>query len=330
MRKWIKIVIPCLLLAGGAVLCVLRWQAWFGMPDEPQWTGATRTYTFPTFAQDSVPGFVWTPQGWQDTVRPQTLDILVLGDIHNNLKQADYDTLAARVPNADLIIQVGDWLHRGQNYYRQQLLREWEGTRLCGLPIINCPGNHEYSKGIHKTLSPIWSETFPQPDNGPVGVPGKSYYIDFPTVRLIAMDTNPLSRLVYVTRTLTWLRETMNSAGDRYIVVIMHHPVFAAAKGRFNAHIYAAFRYALGQADLVIAGHDHSYMRRTPFVVINTAGKQKQQRFRIPVQASDSVPAYGVLTMEKSPVSHRATQMDFRVFSLKDGEMLDLFYVNHH
>ena len=47
MRKWISIILIGLLLAGGAVLCIVRWQAWFGMPAEPQWTGETLSYTSP-------------------------------------------------------------------------------------------------------------------------------------------------------------------------------------------------------------------------------------------------------------------------------------------
>ena len=278
MKRWVKILIPSLLLTVGVVICILRWQAWFGMPAEPQWTGDTIDYVFPTFAQDTVPGFVHSEDGWLDTVSPLSLDLILLGDIHNRLSREDYDSLAARVPEADAVVQVGDWMHRGQNYYRQLLLREWTASRLCGLPVINCPGNHEYSKGIRKTLSPVWSETFPQPCNGPEGVPGKHYYVDFRHLRYIVIDSNPLVRLVYLTRTLTWLREAMSTAGDRYVVVMMHHPVLSVAKGRFNSLIYATFRHALSEVDLAVAGHDHSYMRRTPFVVLNASGKGKEQQ----------------------------------------------------
>ena len=330
MRRWIKIVILSLLLAGGAGICALRWQAWFGMPAEPIWTGDTLRYTFPTFAQDSVSGFVNTKEGWQDTLSPQSLDILVLGDIHNGLQRADYDSLAARVPQADFIAQVGDWMDRGQNYYRQLLLREWTAGALCGLPVITCPGNHEYSKGIDKTLSPVWSETFPQPDNGPVGVPGKSYYVDFPQLRFIAIDTNPLIRLMYLTRTLTWLRELMNTAGDRYVVVMMHHPVYSVAKGRFNSLIFAAFHHALSEADLVIAGHDHSYMRRTPFVVLNTAGHPKTQRYHYQPDFIDTDATYAVLSIKRSTVSYQPSPLMLHTYRLSDGKVIDFLYVKHN
>ena len=315
MRRWIKILIPTLLLAGGVVLCVIRWQVWFGMPAEPQWTGDTLDYVFSPLITDST---------------PQALDLVVLGDIHNRLSRADYDTLAARVPQADALVQVGDWMQRGQNYYYQLLLREWTNSEIFGMPVMACPGNHEYSKGIHKTLSPVWDYAFSRPHNGPSGVPGASYYIDSPSLRLIAIDTNPLIRMVYLTRTLTWLRTAMETAGDRYVVVIMHHPVFSAAKGRFNSLIYLAFRRALGEADLVLSGHDHSYMRRTPFIVLNTSGPLKPQRFHYKPEVTDTVQVYGVLSIGHDSTDQHAVPMIFRVYRLSDGQAIDSLYVEHN
>jgi len=319
MRKWLKIAIPTILLAGGAAICAIRWQAWFGMPAEPQWNGETIDYVFP-----------YPTTEWSDSVAasPQDgLHLLVLGDIHNQLTRADYDTLAARVPNTDAVIQIGDWLERGQNYYYQLLLREWTNSALYGTPVITTPGNHEYSKGFHKTLSPVWDHAFPHPNNGPKEVPGASYYVDLPNVRLIAIDTNPLVRIVDLTRTMTWLRQAMNTAGGRYIVVVMHHPVLSVAKGRANVLVYSAFRRALGEADLVIAGHDHSYMRRTPFVVLNTAGKNKPQQYKYHPEVTDSVPVYG--TLEVSKLSSPSSYLRFNVYRLNDHTLIDSIYVKH-
>ena len=299
MRKGIKITLWSLLLAAGIITCVIRWQAWFGMPEEPAWTGDSISYTF------------HFPDGEEGRT------FLVLGDIHSQLKQADYDTLAARVPNADAVMQVGDWMDRGQEYYRRLLLREWTNSRLSDKPVIVCPGNHEYTKGLRKTLSPVWEETFPHPDNGPA-VPGATYYVDFPAVRCIVIDTNPLDRLVYLTRTLTWLRRAMYTAGERYTVVMMHHPVLPAGKGRFCPLIYATFRYALGDVNLVISGHDHSYLRRTPFVVLNTAGKLKPQQTLFPAECTSVEPVYGVLT-----VTSESSPLNFCVYRLSDGQLID-------
>ena len=311
MRKWISIICISLLLAGGVVLCAIRWQAWFGMPDEPQWRGDTLHYIFPS-CSDAV-------------FESDSLTILILGDVHNGLTRADYDTLAARVPQTDVVAQCGDWLERGQFYYYQLLIREWTNSRLDSLPVIACPGNHEYSKGLDKQLSPVWEEAFPHPANGPAEVPGASYFVDLPQLRFIVIDTNPLGRLVNLTRTLTWLRQTMQSAGNRYIVVMMHHPVYSAGKGRFNALIYSAFRRALRETDLVIAGHDHSYMRTANFVVLNAAGTPKPQHSRFTPDASDTVTVYGVLDLAPA----YQPSLTFKVHRLADGTLVDSLYVNH-
>ena len=307
MRKGVKITLISLLLAGGAVLCIVRWQAWFGMPAEPQWYGDTLSYTFPAFVYDTT---------------PERQDILVLGDIHNRLTRADYDTLAARVPQAEAVAQVGDWLDRGQEYYYQLLLREWTGSALYGLPVIACPGNHEYSKGLSKELSPVWRKAFTVPEDGPVDVPGVSYYEDLPNLRFIVIDTNPLDRLVYLTRTLTWLRALINSAGNRFVVVMMHHPVLSIGKGRFNALIYASFRHVLEDTDLVIAGHDHSYMRSRNFVILNAAGVPKEQHDYNFAEVKDCAPVYGVLSVEPA-------QMQFTVYRFSDGAVIDSLHVQH-
>ena len=323
MRKWIKISVWTLLLAAGITVCLIRWQAWFGMPDEPRWTGDTISYSFRLPVTDN-PSPV--------TDNPSPLTILILGDIHSQLRQADYDTLAARVPEADVVAQVGDWMERGQNYYRLLLLREWAPSQLSQLPVITCPGNHDYSKGLRKTLSPVWEETFlpvtgnPSPVTRLTTVPGATYYIDFPQLRFIALDTNPLDHLVHLTRTLTWLRQAINTADGRFVVVMMHHPIFSAAKGRFNLPIYAALRHALGDVDLVISGHDHLYQRsKNSFVVLNTSGRPKQPQTLLPVDNASDQPAYGVLKIDQSPISN----LTFTVHRLSDGAVIDSLYVKH-
>ncbi len=320
MRKRVRIIIWTILLVAVAVLVAVRWQAWFGMPEEPEWTGDTLVYTMPTLMDVEAQEALAHPE---DSV----LTLLVLGDIHNGLTQADYDTLAARVPEVDVVTQCGDWLERGQGYYYQALLHEWMPSALSGVPVVACPGNHEYNKGIRKELSPVWDEAFPRPDNGPQEVPGAHFYVDLPGLRLIAIDTNPLVHLVHLTRTLTWLRETMNGAKGRFVVVMMHHPVLPACKGRFNPLVYASFRRALGDADLVISGHDHSYMRRSSFVVVNAAGQPKEPGTGLQADVRDTVPVYGVMKVENLQSS--ISNLQFTVHRMDDGEVIDSLYVCH-
>lgn len=314
MRKLkFRYVFVTIVLSGLIALCIIRWHAWFDMPPEPTWDGPTRDYVF-----NRLDSAHFTPN--------QDLSVLVLGDIHSKLKLADYNKMAKHVGHVDIVAQTGDWMQWGQNYYYQLLIQEWLPSMLHNKPVVVCPGNHEYNKKLIKERSPFWDHAFPHPDNGPAGVPGASYYVDAPGLRFIVIDTNPLWRLVHFTRTLTWINRSMQQADGRFIVVLMHHPVISAAKGRFNPLVYTFFHHALEKADLVIAGHDHSYMRRAPYVILNTAGDLKPQRPSLHAQETDTAAVYGVI---KTHINEQPAQMTFTVYRLRDDVVVDSIHVNH-
>ena len=279
-RKITTTIILLLLLAGGVTLCALRWKAWFGNPPEPALTGDTIACNLPTFGYDSVPGFVRTAQGWQDICAPDTLRILILGDVHNSVTRGQWDTLALRHPDIDCYAQVGDFLERGYFYYAQMLYREIESTFFSRVPVIATPGNHEYHKGLVRRLPVDWYTMFPNPQNGPQRFLGSSYYVDFPTLRYIVIDTNGLQRLSDYTIVNTWLGGVLRSAGNRFTIVMMHHPVWSCGSGRQNMMIWLSFVRVLQHADIVFSGHDHNYARRMPrhqdgniYVGLNSARK---------------------------------------------------------
>lgn len=253
MRRWIGWIIFLCLLAGGATTCAIRWEAWFGNPPEPEWVGDTINHQFLTFANDSV---------WQSK-QIDTLEFLLLGDIHNSLSNEDMSVLSQRHTDIDFLVQLGDWLERPYLYYEQMLYQSMVGTALDSLPIIAIPGNHEYLKGLVKVLPEEWKKIFPNPHNGPKRFLGSSYFVDFPYVRIIAIDTDGLQRLSDYTQVLFWLNNAVHQSADKFTIVLMHHPIFSTAKGRQNPLMWLTFYSAMRDADLVFSGHDHNYARRT-------------------------------------------------------------------
>ena len=253
MKRWVGLIIALVLLVTAATVCALRYQAWFGNPVEPEWTEPTIDHRFITFNNDSV----------LHALQCDTLSFLLLGDIHNSLSNSDMSLLSERHPDIQFLAQLGDWMERPYLYYEQMMYQSLQGTRLDSLPIAAIPGNHEYLKGIVKTLPEHWKTIFPNPQNGPTRFLGTTYYVDFPHLRLIAIDTDGLHRVSDYTQVAFWLKKTLRDAGKKFTVVIMHHPVYSTAEGRSNPLMWFAFYSAMREADVVFSGHDHNYARRT-------------------------------------------------------------------
>ena len=253
MKRIIGWIIILCILAGGATTCAIRWEAWFGNPPEPEYNEPIIAHQFITFDNDSV----------SNALQRDTLSFLLLGDIHNSLTNSDMSLLSERHPDIQFWAQMGDWMERPYMYYEQLIYQSLLGTRLDSLPIVAIPGNHEYLKGVVKNLPEHWKTIFPNPQNGPARFLGTTYYVDFPHLRLIAIDTDGLHRVSDYTQVAFWLKNNLRNAGKKFTVVMMHHPVYSFAQGRSNPLMWLAFHSAMREADVVFSSHDHNYARHT-------------------------------------------------------------------
>jgi 3',5'-cyclic AMP phosphodiesterase CpdA len=244
--------------------------------------------------------------------------------------------LSERHSDIQFWAQMGDWMERPYMYYEQMVYQSLLGTRLDSLPIVAIPGNHEYLKGVVKTLPEHWKTIFPNPQNGPVRFLGTTYYVDFPHLRLIALDTDGLHRMSDYTQVAFWLKKTLRDAGKKFTIVMMHHPVYSTAEGRFNPFIWLAFHGAMREADVVFSGHDHNYARHTehykarfwkkeePTIFIGTNASTK----KYPVKENNKYeaslsgePVYEYIIVTPSTLS-------VVTYHLTSGEVIDMFQLS--
>ena len=216
---------------------------------------------------------------------------LLFGDMqYTSLEEARELTEKAigTVPEADFIAYVGDIIERPTDEYWQLYFNSM-GDLAALLPQVATLGNHEYLKGVHKRFDARWPYIFVNPGNGPERFCGRSYFVNFPNLRLIVLDTDALQRPSDYIVLRTWLTQvlryettgwtTTQSFNKRWNIVLMHHPVYSAGMGRDNPTIAWALRYALQDADLVVAGHDHNYARHRhrgsapAYVILSSSAK---------------------------------------------------------
>ena len=166
-------------------------------------------------------------------------------------------------PDADFFIHAGDLVDKAHSE------SEWNEWFAAGsfihseIPSIAVPGNHEYSstsifnEGVSR-LSLQWESQFSFPENGPKGLEETCYYIDYPNLKVIALNSNVKIRLQ-----AKWLKKVLAENDKKWTIVTYHHPIFSASTGRDNTELRQHWKplFDQYQVDLALQGHDHAYAR---------------------------------------------------------------------
>ena len=129
--------------------------------------------------------------------QPIPISFLYVGDAQNYILE-----LWSRVirnayktaPDADFFIHAGDLVDKGHEDI------DWNEWFAAGsfihseIPAIAVPGNHEYRYldgsvySQDEVLSVQWNAQFGFPKNGPKGLEKTCYYIDYPDLKIIALN----------------------------------------------------------------------------------------------------------------------------------------------
>ena len=190
---------------------------------------------------------------------------LFFGDVQDNIGGQSgewFAKLYRQYPDVDFWACAGDLIERPIETYWNYLYQSAD-TILATMPLLNSTGNHDYLKGLYLTIDPRWRHTFVYPCNGAKTAIGISYYIDMPGMRFIVLDTNGIQDCVTITTRYQWLKRVLASAGDKWKVVMWHHPAYSVRSSRINLPVRNTFvplleRYGV---HLVLQGHEHGFMR---------------------------------------------------------------------
>jgi hypothetical protein len=163
-------------------------------------------------------------------------------------------------PRSRFMIHAGDLVNRANSD------RQWDewfkagGWIFAMVPSMPVAGNHEFKKGPGgiRTLSKFWRPQFTLPENGIEGLTETVYYIDYQGVRIISLNSS--KSLAEQGR---WLETVLEDNPNTWTVIVFHHPIFSAAKGRENPMIRKLWKpiFDKFKVDLILQGHDHIYAR---------------------------------------------------------------------
>jgi 3',5'-cyclic AMP phosphodiesterase CpdA len=194
---------------------------------------------------------------------PAPFNFIYLGDAQNDIK-SQWSRVVREAfrdaPRAAFVLHAGDLVNRAD---ADEEWGEWfhgSGFIHSSIPAVPTPGNHEYMKRVDgsRGLTPFWNRVFNNPKNGPEGLEGTVYAIDYQGTRIISLNSN-----ADLGRQAQWLESVLAENSARWTIVTFHHPVYSSGKGRENKALRDAWQpiFDKHRVDLVLQGHDHTYAR---------------------------------------------------------------------
>ena len=213
---------------------------------------------------------------------------IFIGDVQDSINgvsgklfQRAYDSL----PGAAFILFIGDMIERPHDAYWGEWFKAG-GDIFRTIPVIATPGNHEYYKGLIQKLDERWMAHFAFPQNGPPDFLGRVCYWDYQQTRYISLDSNGIQTIPSALEQRKWLKKVLENTHQRWIVVMMHHPIYSTSRGRDYFYLRALFKPLFDQynVDLVLEGHDHAYGRAVH--IPNDESKEKQGAVYVVTHAS--------------------------------------------
>ena len=181
------------------------------------------------------------------------------------------------------------------------------------------PGNHDYRNMV---LDPHWNSQFTQPMNGPEGLEGTCYVIDYKNLRLISIDSAADSELrkgdgKKMEAQKVWLDSVLQANNKEWVIVATHLPFYSPKENRDNKHLRENFQSILEKhkVDMVLSGHDHSYGRGR---YTDNPGNGHQVMYVVSVSGPKMYEAGDKDWMEHSG----AFKQLYQVISINDKELL--------
>ena len=184
-------------------------------------------------------------------------------------------------PDVDFWVLGGDVIERPHDRYWNEYFLSMDSVSQT-TPILAVAGNHEYIKGISRTLEERFIYTFSYfLENKDFA----AYDLRYGNTHIILLDSNRDFWQLPAQR--KWLKAALQRAETaKWKIVVLHHPVYSVRGKTNNLVVRWAFNDLFQEygVDLVLQGHEHNYARsnadNTPIYVIgNSAPKNYRLKF---------------------------------------------------
>lgn len=161
----------------------------------------------------------------------------------------------------DFVLMLGDNIydsHTPEDYVRR-FETPYQALLDAGVTFHAAIGNHDDPAQIHYSRFNMGGQRYYSFRRSEISLEGG---LAGAGVRFFALDSRSLDP-----EQLEWLRTGLKNSGSRWKIVFFHHPIYTSGRYGSSARtLRAALEPILvdGDADVVLAGHEHFYERMVP------------------------------------------------------------------
>lgn len=228
--------------------------------------------------------------------------------------------IEARHPDVAFYMVGGDMVDEGEDRNLWDAFLAHAGPVFSRKPLIPALGNHDYC-GIGCRGLAIYSRYFSLPANGPATMPvDMNYSFVYGGVYFVVLNSNH-----DIDEQTRWLEDELHEAdagGYDFTVVMFHHPVYNVKKHRSNRAVqkhWVPLFDAYG-VDLVLNGHDHSYMRSKRLKDGRAAGEGEGGTTYVVATACEKHYEFERLPIAEVQFNRIATYQEIAVETTEEGK----------
>jgi len=196
------------------------------------------------------------------------VSFIYFGDPQNDIK-SQWSRIVRKAyrnyPDCDFMLYAGDIINTAGSDLQWD---EWfkAGSFIYGsVPQILTPGNHDYDELV---LDPHWNAQFTQESNGPKGLEGTCFFVDYENLKIISFDSAAEGELedengYALLSQKAWLDSVLTANTREWVILTTHLPFYSPKESRDNKLLRKHFQPIIEKhgVDMVLTGHDHSYGR---------------------------------------------------------------------
>jgi 3',5'-cyclic AMP phosphodiesterase CpdA len=220
---------------------------------------------------------VIAPIGSQATPSAPTADtIAVIGDYGSGAAAERNVSMLVGAARPVTVVTTGDNVYTEAGY--SVLVGRYYQPWISARQFLPATGNHDYAEGI-SAFDAYFTQLHSQ----------RYYSATRGDVTFFVLDSQAaLDSAGSMARQRLWLKAALAASSARFKVVVLHHPPYSSSSAHGSTR---AFRWPFARwgADLVLAGHDHTYERLNVgglTYIVDGAGGQALYGFAEPLPQS--------------------------------------------